>query len=732
MSKWLGPILSTAPQDGSDDSAPADTTPLCDLLNAVLGTEDKTEWASLIAAFMEDESAIGSVAAALGSSSAPVVAILTRLGAPRGMKGHADNLRRLLSQTLKEQRAAAKECELERALATRAASGPDLAATLDHDKLPPGLRCPPGWDMGPRHLRQVVYDDKGGETTADVAPRPILITARLKEVADGSTSLRLEWPTQQGWKHKVVPRGTVMDARSLVSMAAFDAPVHSDNMSKMVRFLAEFEAYNADVLPETRVSSVMGWQGPKYDTFLWGRNLLRAGSAEDGQAVEGLDSTSLTPGDLYFLADEGASELADAFRLAGTWEGWLGAAKAAEPYASAWLSLYAAVVPPVMPFLPTLKNFVLDISGETSRGKTTSLRLAGSAWGSPDERAGGVVRTWDSTRVWRERAAGALGHLPLMLDDTKRARRREDVGQFIYDVASGSGRGRGTTTGMRDTVRYHTVLISTGEAPITSFTTDGGTSARTLCLWGSPFGGADAATVAAVDKINRVVLEHHGHLGPRVVQWLIEDPEASTFVRAAYAAASDRWAAKASGNPVATRAAQYIAALEVAGRIVHERMKVPAPTSSPLEHAWDAVRSASTEADRASDALREVLSWAVRHQERFFGRAEARDDNPEPKPGGCHSRHIQEPPAAGWLGAWQAGDGWTRLAILSKDLREVLQRQDYDSEAILRTWNDRGWLLTESGRHTRKVTVGLRKGRCVVVTRTACELVEDAGTRTDT
>jgi uncharacterized protein (DUF927 family) len=133
----------------------------------------------------------------------------------------------------------------------------------------------------------------------------------------------------------------------------------------------------------------------------------------------------------------------------GTWEGWLAAVEAARPFPVVWLPLYAALVPPLMRFLPTLPNFILDLCGSTSQGKTTSLRLAASAWGSPDERDGGLVRSWDNTRVWIERTAAFLGHLPLLLDDTKRARRAEDVGKTCTTspTASGAGGARSTRPG---------------------------------------------------------------------------------------------------------------------------------------------------------------------------------------------------------------------------------------------------------------------------------------------
>ena len=137
--------------------------------------------------------------------------------------------------------------------------------------------------------------------------------------------------------------------------------------------------------------------------------------------------------------------------------------------------------------------------------KTTTLRLAASAWGCPDEWAGSIARTRESMRVWIERAAGALGNLPFILDDTKRARGPKDVGRALHDLASRSGRGRGSAGGMRDNGRWRTVPLSTGEAPATSFTHDGGTRASTLGLCGSPFDGADERAVTAVRQLTQQV-----------------------------------------------------------------------------------------------------------------------------------------------------------------------------------------------------------------------------------
>ncbi|MBK9649641.1 MAG: DUF927 domain-containing protein [Deltaproteobacteria bacterium] len=119
------------------------------------------------------------------------------------------------------------------------------------------------------------------------------------------------------------------------------------------------------------------------------------------------------------------------FRAEGSWAGWIASVTHAVPYPAVFLGLYAALVPPLLGLLPHSSNFILDLCGETSLGKTTALRLAASAWGCPDERGSGLLFSWDASRVFIERAAALGDFLPLFLDDTKRARRREDVGHTL-------------------------------------------------------------------------------------------------------------------------------------------------------------------------------------------------------------------------------------------------------------------------------------------------------------
>jgi hypothetical protein len=675
--------------------SPASTGPLESILELAESRRPE-DLRGAVDKLLADASALDGVSAAMLEDQHGVEALLMRLENVRGMKGVIGRLRSLL-------RDKAKKILRDVGSANDVAgdeSGESLRAVLGRDDLALGLRLPRGWTLDPESLAVLVLRHDGKAST--VAHRAILITVRYCDIDDGATSLRLEWPTLEGWVSRVVPRATVSSAREIVSLSAWGAPVNSGNAQEVVRFLSAFEADNAAILPRRLMTRRMGWQAGEEMAFVWGRTTLRA-SVGDDEAKGGDFSTDDESGGGFLLcSDAGNDFLVDGFRALGSWDGWLRAADAARPYPTVWLAIYAALVPPLMPFLDSLPNFIVDFAGETSSGKTTTLRFAASVWGGPDERGDGVIRTWDSTRVYLERAAAVIGHLPLILDDSKRAAHNDAISAVVYLVTQGVGRGRGAVSGLVATAKWKTVMLSSGEASLTSYSNDGGVRARTLSLWGSPFGGADEATTAAVAGMNTLCRQHYGHLGPRLVRWILDRADAATWLRRNYDEALAGWASIADGNPVENRVAQYVAALCVAARIVHDELHVPPPDRDPMEAVRSVMYQAAADSDRALDALRVAVEWASANQHRFW----AQD-----------RREVT--PASGWLGSWDRGNSWSELAFLPTPLKSHLLDLGYEADAMFRSWSDRGWLRNDNDAHKRpKVRVAELCVRCLCVRRT--------------
>lgn len=570
---------------------------------------------------------------------------------------------------------------------------------------------PLGYQLTPSGVVEEHLTDDGDTKRVAVASTPLVVTGRLIDINDNKESLRLAWQRDGRWREHTSSRVVTANARDLVGLADIGFPVTSRNAGDLVGYVAAYEAANLTHLPRARVSNQMGWQGPDGELgFLWGRTLIRPSGDDAGD----IDIENVPPEDwredwvAFHGADAGDAQIADAFGQEGTFEGWVQAAQIASAYPRVALALYGSLATAILEILGA-PNFVIDWPFVTSTGKTTTLRVGASCWGNPNEQAAAsLVGTWDATRVYIERLSTVLNGLPLFLDDTKRAKNPKLVGQVVYDVVSGRGRGRGSPRGMRRSGSWATVLLSTGESPATSFTEDGGTRARVLTLWGPPFGKADASTAPVVQGIDLGVRSNYGHAGPRFVRYLVSHRDEWDAWRNEYRRTQTAYAEKAGGNPVGGRLAAYFAVLDMAALLAHDALQLPWDYRDPVEGLWSDLLHEATEADRAAAALTMVLSWAQANQHTFDGRLPI------------------DPPLQAVSGRWDRDDEWKLLAFFPHKLKTILSDGGFDADAIVRTWHDRGWLETDANepkRHTKRMRIQGSNARAICIHRSAIEEV---------
>ncbi len=583
---------------------------------------------------------------------------------------------------------------------------------------------PSGWsvDLNGVYEEKLRLNPDTGQTEVTrirIAPVPLVISGRLRDVADGTESVRLEWPRDGRWIHTTVRRALVASARSLVELADRGLPVTTNTASAVSQYLADFEAANLTTIPRAQVSATLGWQPVEQGQsgFLWGHTLLRSHTAPvsvgdlDGVAPDQWDKQAIA----FHGADSGDEQAAAAFHAEGTWAAWKFAIQQVTEYPRTMVAIYGALSAPCLALLGA-PNFIIDWAFTTSTGKTTALRMAASCWGNPDEReTSSVLGTWDVTRVWIERMSAVLNGLPLILDDTKRARSAKLVGQTLYDVASGRGRGRGTPRGMQRAGSWTTVLLSTGESPAVQFTQDGGTRARTITLWGGPFGRPSQETAQVVTRLDNALRLNYGHAGPQFVQWLLDHQQDWEVWRDLFRSTQTVYQERAADNSVAVRFASYFAAMEVVAQLAHQALSLPWDWMPVLESAWTAAVEESQEADRAAQALTTVVTWAELNATTFWGRHFADYD-------------VSHTPTKGWSGKWDAGNDWTVLGIATKRIQDILTEAGWDIgeiDGLIRTWHDREWLEVtkdrKHNRHTKRMRVADTTPHLVVIRRTAID-----------
>jgi hypothetical protein len=383
-------------------------------------------------------------------------------------------------------------------------------------------------------------------------------------------------------------------------------------------------------------------------------------------------------------------------------------------YPRALAGMYASFESALLPIV-RCPNSIFSLSHRTSVGKTTTLRSAASVWGNPNEDApDAALRSWDSTLVYIERAAAILSGLPLILDETKRVKDPRLVATVMYEVASGQGRGRGNTRSTANIRTWRTVLISSGEAPATSFTQDGGTRARCLEIRGAPFGGVSSETAVVVNNLNTTIKANYGHAGIEFVRWLMRHRHDWPRIDQEYRAAIQSYIehAPAGADPaIVSRLAQYAAALRQSAVYAHVALDLPWEFEDPLDALWGELAAEASDAAGEERALRDVISWAHSHAQSFYGRhvkvVDRHGDELTPKM-----------PPSGWSGRWDGeGEDWEFVGFFPTVLQVVLTDLGYVPEAIFAGWKERGWLKVDGdrGRYTTRQRVADGRAHLVAI-----------------
>ncbi len=577
------------------------------------------------------------------------------------------------------------------------ASGrPRVKEVLPDAPAPAHLVLPAGWELtdtattGTRNETNIY-----GEAITRhflVCPAPLVITRRLSNLDSRHEQLSLAFSRDGAWREDTYDRETLLDHRKLTSIANSGLPVTSINAKDIVRYLADFETANMGDLPIDAVVSTLGWK--EYQgrhCFVLGDQIIGAPTTSEGEP----------PWMRFSSESEGDAQQTAALDRRGTLEEWLEAIKQLLAFPRVMLGLYASFVPPLLPILQA-PSFIIDYCGLTSQGKTTVEEIAASVWGLPSKERGGLVKSWDSTRVFAERYASLFNHLPIFLDDSQTADSRL-VSRMLYMVANGVGKGRGAIKGSRRTASWSTVCFSTGEHRLIDTTEDEGARARTITLWGAPFSKDMGRFVRAMKN---AVANHYGHAGPLFVQYLLKHQEEWPALRAAYEAQVQVLGQSRPGN-VADRVAQYMATIRVAAQIVHDILGLgPQGIDFTVQTCFDDVLREVTRGDFAERAMQLILSWARANYASFAGAqlesVAGEDDISLPHGGGRGSL----------AGVWREG---VYVAIFPHLVREELDHHGFRYESVLRAWAERDWIQRSADQLTYPVKFNKASQRMIVL-----------------
>lgn len=488
-----------------------------------------------------------------------------------------------------------------------------------------------------------VYRARGEDQPERICVHHLAVKSIVVDRDSGERQAAIVWPRGSAY----VPLADLGSTPALcAALGGAGAVVHAQNARSVARYLSESIWTSGSSLPIVRTSSRLGWIGT---SFLLGDRHV----GDQGLRIE------------Y----SGPDELRDATSRAGTERRWIAAVEQVAHRDAAWIAIYASVGSPLLQWFGLTQGYVVDFSGATSRGKTTILRLAASVWGRPDQ--SGLLRSWDATTNWIEAYASQLQSLPVLLDDTKQAKRKSQIAGVLYSHAYGQSKGRARpgrgarSVDTRDALRWLSILISTGEARITSYSEDEGARARCLCWEGAPLGSGEEAW-----RLTDELSEHYGHLGRAVIENLQGRPE---VWRKRFRELQASWRAdlQSRGGAVAGRLGTLLAVLETASELCRECGLRDAPRS-PLDAAAEYALAGARDAERALLSLDDLRSHLLSRPSQIYGLADAEEFRRSPRE---------------WLGKV---DREGRLCIVTTYAREWLTAHGHDAQAAFSRWENAG------------------------------------------
>lgn len=544
--------------------------------------------------------------------------------------------------------------------------------------IPDGLCIPPGYEIDPRTLE--LWEEAPDESKAEkrIATSPILIARTLVDHYTGEERVEVTYLRNGRWVVVCVDRKAIADRNTMINdLIPLGAPVTSNNAAKLVDWFEALERVNQGKLERVNCVGRAGWHTID-DRWLF---------VLDGPVGEDLDLALDTRGDrrkmfaaLRSSGDE--EEHLDILR-----EAW-----AADTTAAAMIA--GALAAPLLKRL-SAPNFAIHLPGDSSRGKTSMLKIAASVYGDPQDDQ--WVGNWNTTAVAAELRAAVLTDLPLCFDEVGAGDVRQTE-RLVYMLINGGGKARGgRDLQLRETSSWRTVLLSTGEHELADENANTGAQIRVLQFRVGGFGelGADQ-----VDRLRDSACAHHGHLGRRWVRELLAIDDWSEAI-GAFKEFTRILRSKAT-DPLQQRTAIYFAVLCMAESMAHSLFDLGEMGGVTMQRAFRDTKGVLSEvrpvAERVFD---DVVDWMASEPLAFppLGRSAMGDEEVKGKAPVVHG--------------YRRDDGTT--LFIPKQLQGFCAQRGVSYREVLRGWADREWIDCEQGHSTKLVRINGSRQRVVVL-----------------
>lgn len=106
-----------------------------------------------------------------------------------------------------------------------------------------------------------IFSSETSKARELVCHHPIMPIRRLKNIETGEEQITVAFKRDGYWTEITVPKIDIVTSRAITNLARFGVQVNSENARLLVKYLADVEMYNADMIDIQHSTSKLGWHG---------------------------------------------------------------------------------------------------------------------------------------------------------------------------------------------------------------------------------------------------------------------------------------------------------------------------------------------------------------------------------------------------------------------------------------------------------------------------------------
>lgn len=339
--------------------------------------------------------------------------------------------------------------------------------------------------------------------------------------------------------------------------------------------------------------------------------------------------------------------------------------------------------------------------GESSKGKTIALYTAGSVWGSHKRK-----RTWRATSNGLEMTAYLHNDSLLLLDEMGEMSPKE-IGQTVYMLANGQAKQRANDTRIKE---WRLLFLSTGELDLKTAMqsagdiTKAGQEVRMIDLDAvvGQYGVFDClldgfnGSKQQAETLQEYTANYYGVAGIKFLEEITQNKDNARNVFEEVRKEFIKNETPKDANSQASRAINRFAIVAGGGELATYFGITGWEASEAYRGAracfnsWKANLVSTTESHEETTAIKLVRKFITKHNEDRFKDLRRAGDSHAPKT-------IN-------LAGWKQEKGIETFFHFSVDIFKDEVCRGLDPRLVLRTLNNHGYLLTESGGKTKRLT----------------------------